>query len=166
MFIFNFIIVYSIQNILKSLRQILWLICWSSNFLKMKTLKILFYRNHIGKKSLVTFLRDNIFTWFQFSGSSTWLAAVPSCLIVVTVTRLHIPTKLFIGTFYMVKTKIFRPSFCYTSIKIKQKTRPETHWLFCLPVHYIFSKYIYLYLFPRLFFLKTHCFEECNHCSI
>lgn len=103
---------------------------------------------------MVTFLRDNIFTWFQFSGSSTWLAAVPSCLIVVTVTRLHIPTKLFIGTFYMVKTKIFRPSFYCTSIKIKQKTRPETHWLFCLPVHYIFSKYIYLYLFPRLFFLK------------
>lgn len=103
---------------------------------------------------MVTFLRDNIFTWFQFSGSSTWLAAVPSCLIVVTVTRLHIPTKLFIGTFYMVKTKIFRPSFYCTSIKIKQKTRPETHWLFCLPVHYIFSKYIYLYLFPRLIFLK------------
>lgn len=103
---------------------------------------------------MVTFLRDNIFTWFQFSGSSTWLAAVPSCLIVVTVTRLHIPTKLFIGTFYMVKTKIFRPSFYCTSIKIKQKTRPETHWLFCLPVHYILSKYIYLYLFPRLFFLK------------
>lgn len=103
---------------------------------------------------MVTFSRDTIFTWFQFSGSSTWLAAVPSCLIVVTVTRLHIPTKLFIGTFYMVKTKIFRPSVCCTSIKIKQKTRPETHWLFCLPVHYIFSKYIYLYLFPRLFFLK------------
>lgn len=103
---------------------------------------------------MVTFLRDNIFTWFQFSGSSTWLAAVPSCLIVVTVTRLHIPTKLFIGTFYIVKTKIFRPSFYCTSIKIKQKTRPETHWLFCLPVHYIFSKYIYLYLFLRLFFLK------------
>lgn len=103
---------------------------------------------------MVTFLRDNVFTWFQFSGSSTWLAAVPSCLIVVTVTRLHIPTKLFIGTFYMVKTKIFRPSVCCTSIKIKQKTRPETHWLFCLPVHYIFSKYIYLYLFLRLFFLK------------
>lgn len=115
---------------------------------------------------MVTFLRDNIFTWFQFSGSSTWLAAVPSCLIVVTVTRLHIPTKLFIGTFYMVKTKIFRPSFHCTSIKIKQKTRPETHWLFCLPVHYIFSKYIYLYLFLRLFFLKTHCFEECDQCSI
>lgn len=114
---------------------------------------------------MVTFLRDNIFTWFQFSGSSTWLAAVPSCLIVVTVTRLHIPTKLFIGTFYMVKTKLFRQSFYYTSIKIKQKTRPETHYLFCLPMHYIFSKYIYLYLFPRLFFLKTHCFEECNHCS-
>lgn len=115
---------------------------------------------------MVTFLRDNIFTWFQFSGSSTWLAAVPSCLIVVTVTRLHIPTKLFIGTFYMVKTKIFRPSFYCTSIKIKQKTRPETHWLFCLPVHYIFSKYIYLYLFLRLFFLKTHCFEECDQCSL
>lgn len=114
---------------------------------------------------MVTFLRENIFTWFQFSGSSTWLAAVPSCLIVVTVTRLHIPTKLFIGTFYMVKTKLFRQSFYYTSIKIKQKTRPETHCLFCLPVHYIFSKYIYLYLFLRLFFLKTHCFEECDHCS-
>lgn len=107
---------------------------------------------------MVTFLRDNVFTWFQFSGSSTWLAAVPSCLIVVTVTRLHIPTKLFIGTFYMVKTKIFRPSFCYTSIKIKQKTRPETHWLFCLPVHYIFSKYIYLYLFLRFFFSQNALF--------
>lgn len=33
----------------------------------------------------------------------------------------------------------------------KNKTRDP---LFCLPVHYIFSKYIYLYLFPRLFFLK------------